>query len=35
MRGYGDDNETPDPAEAQTALARVAAVYAKFGKGAG
>ena len=35
MRGYGDDNETVDPAEAQTALARVAAVYAKFGKGAG
>jgi D-amino-acid oxidase len=35
MRGYGDDNETVDPAEAQTALARVAEVYAKFGKGAG
>ena len=35
MRGYGDDNETIDPAEAQTALARVAGVYAKFGKGAG
>jgi D-amino-acid oxidase len=35
MRGYGDDNETVDPAEAQTALARVAEVYATFGKGAG
>ena len=33
MRGYGDDDETPDPAEAQTALARVAALYSRFGKG--
>ena len=35
MRGYGDDNETPNPAEAQTAVARVAALYAGFGRSAG
>jgi glycine/D-amino acid oxidase-like deaminating enzyme len=35
MRGYGDDNETVDPAEAQTAVTRVAELYAKFGEGAG
>jgi D-amino-acid oxidase len=33
MRGYGDDNETADHAEAKTAVARVAALYAGFGKG--
>jgi D-amino-acid oxidase len=35
MRGYGDDNETADPAEAKTAVARVAGLYSRFGKGAG
>ena len=35
MRGYGDDNETVDPAEAQTAVTRVAELYAKFGKEGG
>jgi D-amino-acid oxidase len=35
MRGYGDDNETPDHDEALTAVTRVAALYATFGKGAG
>ncbi len=30
MRGYGDDHETPDPAEARTGVERVAALYAKF-----
>lgn len=30
MRGYGDDHETPDPAEAKTAVDRVAALYAKM-----
>ena len=30
MRGYGDDNETPDHAEALTAVARIAALYARF-----
>jgi hypothetical protein len=30
MRGYGDDHESPDPAEARTAVDRVAALYAKF-----
>jgi glycine/D-amino acid oxidase-like deaminating enzyme len=29
MRGYGDANETPDPAEAKTAVDRIAALYAK------
>jgi len=33
MRGYGDDNETVDMAEAKTAVSRVAEVYARFGKG--
>ena len=33
MRGYGDDNETADPEEAKTAVARVAELYARFGKG--
>jgi D-amino-acid oxidase len=33
MRGYGDDNETPDHDEAMTAVTRVAALYAAFGKG--
>ena len=32
MRGYGDDNETPDRAEALTAVKRVADLYARFGK---
>ena len=32
MRGYGDDNETPDRAEALEAVKRVAAMYARFGK---
>ena len=32
MRGYGDDNETPDRAEALEAVKRVAALYARFGK---
>ena len=35
MRGYGDDNETPDPGEAKTSVSRVAELYSKFGKGAG
>jgi glycine/D-amino acid oxidase-like deaminating enzyme len=30
MRGYGDDHETVDRDEAKTAVARVAALYAKF-----
>ena len=30
MRGYGDDHETADPAEAKTAVDRVAALYAKL-----
>jgi glycine/D-amino acid oxidase-like deaminating enzyme len=34
MRGYGDTNETPDKAEAKTAVERVAALYAKFGTAA-
>ena len=29
MRGYGDDQETADPAEAKTAVDRIAALYAK------
>ena len=29
MRGYADANETPDPAEAKTAVDRIAALYAK------
>jgi D-amino-acid oxidase len=33
MRGYGDDNEVADPEEAKAAVARVAALYAGFGKG--
>jgi D-amino-acid oxidase len=33
MRGYGDDNETVDPAETKTAVTRVAELYSKFGKG--
>ena len=32
MRGYGDDHETVDPDEAKTAVARVAALYERFGK---
>jgi glycine/D-amino acid oxidase-like deaminating enzyme len=32
MRGYGDDNETPDHDEAIDAVTRVAALYAGFGK---
>jgi D-amino-acid oxidase len=32
MRGYADDNETPDRAEALEAVKRVAALYARFGK---
>jgi D-amino-acid oxidase len=32
MRGYGDDNETPDPEEAKTAVTRIAALYSRFGK---
>jgi glycine/D-amino acid oxidase-like deaminating enzyme len=32
MRGYGDDHESPDREEAKTAVDRVAALYAKFGK---
>ena len=35
MRGYGDDHEAPDPDEAKTSVARVAALYAGFGKRAG
>ena len=35
MRGYGDENEVADPDETRTAVARVAALYAAFGKGAG
>ena len=31
MRGYGDTNETPDEAEAKTAVDRIAALFAKFG----
>ena len=34
MRGYGDDREVADPDEAKTSVARVAALYAGFGKGA-
>ena len=34
MRGYGDDNETPDRAEALEAVKRVAALYSRFGKAA-
>lgn len=30
MKGYGDQNETPDRAEAEQAVARVASLYAKF-----
>ena len=30
MRGYGDANETPDPAEAREAVDRVAPVFANF-----
>jgi len=30
MRGYGDDNETPDRAEALTAVARIAELYARM-----
>jgi glycine/D-amino acid oxidase-like deaminating enzyme len=30
MRGYGDDNETPDPAEAKTAIDRIAGLYARM-----
>jgi glycine/D-amino acid oxidase-like deaminating enzyme len=30
MRGYGDDHEVPDPAEAKTCVDRVAALYAKM-----
>ena len=33
MRGYGDDNETVDPAEATTAVTRIAELYSRFGKG--
>lgn len=29
MRGYGDDNETPDRAESEEAVNRIAALYAK------
>jgi D-amino-acid oxidase len=32
MRGYGDENETPDRAEALTAVSRVAGLYSRFGK---
>jgi glycine/D-amino acid oxidase-like deaminating enzyme len=35
MRGYGDADETPDHDEAMTAVTRVAALYAKFGRRAG
>ena len=30
MRGYGDDNETPDPAEAKTAIDRIAGLYSRM-----
>ena len=30
MRGYGDDNETPDREEARTAVARIADLYARM-----
>jgi len=30
MRGYGDDNETPDHEEARTAVARIADLYARM-----
>jgi hypothetical protein len=30
MKGYGDDNEAPDPAEADRALATVAELYSRF-----
>jgi len=30
MRGYGDDNETPDREEARTAVARIAELYARM-----
>jgi len=30
MRGYGDDNETPDRDEALTAVARIAELYSRF-----
>jgi len=33
MRGYGDDHEVADQDEAKTSVARVAALYAGFGKG--
>jgi D-amino-acid oxidase len=32
MRGYGDDNVTPDRAEAEGAVATLAALYARFGR---
>jgi len=32
MRGYKDDNESPDRAEALEAVKRVAALYSRFGK---
>jgi glycine/D-amino acid oxidase-like deaminating enzyme len=35
MRGYGDDHETVDRDEATTAVDRIAALFAKFGKAAG
>ncbi len=30
MRGYGDDNETPDRDEAMHAVARIAELYSRF-----
>ena len=30
MRGYGDDNETPDREEARTGVARIAELYARM-----
>jgi D-amino-acid oxidase len=30
MRGYGDDNETVDPAEAKSAVTRIAELYSRF-----
>ena len=30
MRGYGDTNETPDRAEAEQAVAKIAALYSRF-----
>jgi glycine/D-amino acid oxidase-like deaminating enzyme len=34
MRGYGNDSEVPDRAEALTAVGRVAELYSRFGKAA-